>query len=134
MSCIEGKVGLKVIHCNTKNTALFVDLLQNLFCYYISNVNKIVMYLYRVDLSSIFILLWFQIVGTKRFSFYYIFDDCRRKYYWCTQRSKIIMCYFSNFAISNIGLFSIAPCEVFAPYIKWLIFGYWLLLSLCSFR
>ena len=31
MSCIQGKGGLKVIHCNTQNTALFVDLLVNIF-------------------------------------------------------------------------------------------------------
>ena len=32
MSCIEGKGGLKEIHCMAKNAALFVDLLWNILC------------------------------------------------------------------------------------------------------
>ena len=31
LSCIEGKGGLKDIHCSEQNAALFVDLLQKIF-------------------------------------------------------------------------------------------------------
>ena len=31
LSCIEEKGGLKDIHCIAQNTALFVDILQNIF-------------------------------------------------------------------------------------------------------
>ena len=38
MRCIEGKGGLKDIHCSSQNAALFVDQLKNLFFYHVVKI------------------------------------------------------------------------------------------------
>ena len=72
MSCIEGKGGMKDIHCSAQNAALFVDLLWNIFC-----------------LNAVWFLVWFTAQHSSANILEYIFSRLDQR------RIHSIMCPWS---------------------------------------